>query len=107
MNDQATSIADVRKGRKEAYIIDHGLPGFVSSLDAECKDGSCATWQITLCQAIRRIIGQPRIMHPADNRMLLQEASDPQRVLAMTLHTQRERLQPLEQEKGIKRTDAG
>src|SRR5436189_5603287 len=45
-------------------------------------------------------------MHPTDSRMLLQELRDLQRVLAVPLHAQGERLQTLKQQEPIEGADA-
>src|SRR5437879_5679136 len=51
------------------------------------------------------MVCRDRIVDPAHSRMPFKELRNPQRVLAMAFHTQRQRLQALQEEPGIERRD--
>ena len=56
-------------------------------------------------ELVRRVVREAGIEHPVDGGMSGEELRDTQRVLAVALHAQGQRLQPLQEEPAIERTD--
>ena len=57
--------------------------------------------EVLLRQGVRGVGRQPGVVDPGDLRMLLQKLGHRQRVLAVALHPQVQRLEPLQEQKGV------
>ena len=106
MNDQALGIANVGQVREQLHRVDELPARLQAALDAEAHEAAEAFLQILHRQLVARVLRQPRIRHPAYQRMLLQVPRDLQRVLAMLALAQRQRLQPLQEQERVERTEA-
>ena len=75
------------------------LARLAAALDAEADDGAVeAVLVVAPRQLVRRVVRQARIETQLDGGVPGQELRDAQRVLAVALHPQRQRLQPLQEE---------
>src|SRR5450631_3404002 len=95
MDDQRFRITNICQVREEFDMADQVLASFETTLNAEAKDRSKTVREVLFRQFMLWMVGQARIRHPFDGRMILKELCDAHCILAMTLHTQRQRLQPL------------
>ncbi len=53
------------------------------------------------------MVFQPRVVDPFDQGLLLQEAGHRERVLAVSLHAQRQGLEALEEEEAVEGAESG
>src|SRR5216683_3908683 len=101
VDDQRLSVADVCQVREQFDVADQLLARLQATLDTEAEDGAKAVGMILRRQLVLGMALQTRVAHPVDRGMSFQELGDVQRVLAVPLHAQRQRLQPLQEEPAI------
>src|SRR5262249_36058708 len=102
---QALGVADVGQVREQLQAINKRGTGRFSTLDAEAQDAALAPRQILLGPLIRRVLGQAGVVDPRDFGVLLEIPGDRQRVLAVALHAQPERLDALQEQEGVERAE--
>src|SRR4051794_33252285 len=107
MNDETLRIAQVRQMRKDFHVVDQLLAGLQAAFNPERHDRSLPLRQILLREREVRTRFQPGILHPRDRGMLSQPFRYGQRVRAVRLHAEFQRLDSLEKEEGIERADTG
>src|SRR5215472_4739558 len=78
-----------------------------ATFDTEAEDGAEAMSMILYCQLVLGMVLQTGVAHPVDRGMAIQELGDALRILAMSLHAQRQRLQPLQEKPAIERGYSG
>src|SRR5712691_882988 len=105
MNNQRFRIANVRQVREEFDMPDQLLACLQPALDAKANNRTIAMREVFLRQIMLWMARQARIAHPSNCWMPFEELRNPQCVLAMSLHAQWQRLQPLQEEPGIERGD--
>ena len=106
VDDERLGIAHIRQVREEFDVPDQLLARFQSTLDAEANNGTVAMCMVFRRRFMLRVAREAGIAHPIDGGMAFQELCDAQGVLAMALHTQGQRLQPLQEEEGVERRDS-
>src|ERR1039458_2177154 len=107
MDNQALGIADVCQVREQLHRVDELPARLQAAFDAKAHQAAEALLQILHRQLVARMLRQAGISHPAYQRVLLEEPRDLQRILAMLPLAQRQRLQPLQQQKRVERTETG
>ena len=80
-------------------------PASIAALDAEGEDAAGALRAIAPRQLMIAIVGQAGVGDPADLIVRGQMLGDRQRVVAMALHAQRQRLDPGQDQERIERRD--
>ena len=105
MDHQGLCVADVRKVARELHVLDELLSGGFAALDPEPEDRPRTFREVALRRRVVRMTLEPRIVHPFDEIVTLQELRDRQGVLAVTRHPQMQRFQPL-QWSGMRRRDS-
>ena len=105
MDDQRPGIADIGEMGDDLQAFDEGDPGLVAALDAEGEDRTGALRAEPLLGGVVGMVGKARIFDPVDLRMRLQVLGDGQRVVAVALHAQRQRLDAGQDHEGVHRRD--
>ena len=100
-------VADVDQTRDQLQRILEARAGFAAALDAEGQQARCLAAEIAVDERLARVVGQAGIVDPFGLRVPLQEFGDFQRVFAVALHAQRQRFQPLQNQEGVERRQAG
>src|SRR5450756_1575523 len=104
MDDQRLGVADVGHVREQPRALHEAATGLAAALDAEADHRTIETAVVVLLrQGVRVVRRQARVAHPADFRMALEEPGHAVAVRAVTLHAQRQRLEPLQEEEGVER----
>ncbi len=62
MNNERLGIPNVGKMGEQLHAVDQLFSGFDAAFDFKCQDRPCAIRQIFLCQLIRRMRAQTRIV---------------------------------------------
>src|ERR1700680_3771063 len=98
MDNQRFGVANIRQVREQFNVANQLLPCLQSTLDTKTKNGSVPMRVIFGGDLVLRMARQAWIADPTDGRMTFQELGDAQGILAMTLHTQRQGLQSLQEQ---------
>lgn len=104
MNDEGFDVGNVGELREEVERIDESACLRTAAMECKREDGDAAMREVLL---IERVVGVCRKRWMVDRlygRVCLQEVNDLQRVLGVTLHAKGERLDALQEQKCIKRT---
>ncbi len=107
MDDEGFRVADVREEAEQLHVVDKPLACLQSAVDAEAENRTEAARVVPLRQVVRRVVWQAGITHPAHVWVVHQEVCYLQRVLAVALHAQVERLQSLEEQERVERREGG
>ena len=102
MDDQAFCISYVGKVRKQFHGIDEFFPCIESAFYSETDQRSITPVEIFLCNRMVRLVLEARVIHPVYQRVAPEKLRDLQRILGMPLLPQDQRLESLEEKKGIK-----
>ena len=97
--DQRFRIADICQMRQELNRVDKLFACFTIAFDSEAHKGSIAFFQIFCSNRVIGIVFKPRIIHPADQRMLCQMPGNGKSIFAVPLLPQRQRLKALQKKK--------
>lgn len=103
VDDQRARVADIGEMREELQSLDQLLSGFISTLDAEGEDRTCALRRIVLLDRVIVAVLQPGIVHPADLGMRLQPLGYGKRVVGMALDAQRQSFDAGQNKKRVER----
>ena len=103
VDDQRARIADIGEVREQLHVGDELDAGVVAALQAEREDRAGAVRAIFLGEVVIAVAGEPRIADPGHARMRRDPFRDRQRIVAVPLHAQRQRLDAVEEEKRIER----
>ena len=103
MDDQRLRVADVGQQAEDLDAVDEPATGLDAAPDAERHDAAEAALQVAGRLAVRGMALETRVAHPGDSVVALQPAGDRERVLAVALDPQRERLEALEEEERVER----
>src|SRR5690242_12209771 len=87
--------------------VDEFLACLQAALNTKAENAAEPVSEILGSHGVVGVIRQARISYPADELMLLQKPRDFQCALGVALLAQRQRLQALQEQKGIERTHAG
>src|SRR5216684_6879148 len=98
MDDQRFGIANIGQVREQFDVANELFASLQSALDTKTENSSIAMSVIFGRDLVLRMTGQAGIADPIDSRMTFQELGDAQGILAVTLHTQRQGLQPLQEQ---------
>ena len=98
-------VADVDQSREQLQRVLEPRAALEPALHAEADDAAGLAAEVLLHQAVVGVVGQARVVHPADLRMLFQVLGDRHRVLADAVHAQRERLDALQDQEGVHRRE--
>src|SRR5579875_2495502 len=82
-------------------MANQAFSGLQAAFDAKAQNSAIAMREVFLGQRMLWVTLQSRIADPTDSGMRLQELRHAQRVLAMPLHAQRQRLQTLQEQPGV------
>ena len=85
MDDQRLNITDIRQQAEQLHGVNEGTSGFVSALDAECKQRSGSFGQIFLRELVVRAGRQVGMVYPCDGRVLLEMLGDRQSIFRVAL----------------------
>ena len=112
MNDQGLGIADIGQMTHEAGSLDEFLASGASiargtGADAEVEQARGTARQIALRQGVMPVTRQAGVVDPGHARIVLQRFGYGQRVGAMPVHAQRQRLHALDQHPGVERRHHG
>jgi hypothetical protein len=107
MDDQAFCIADIGEVGEQLDAVDHLHADLVAALDAKGEDRARALGQVFPGERVILVVGQAGIIHPSDGRVLVEILRDLERIGAVALHAQPERLDAEHGEPGIERRLAG
>ncbi len=105
MDDQALRVADVRQQAEDLDAVDQPPAGLRAALDAECQDAAVAALEVARGRRVRRVGREARVADPLDLGPVFEPAGDRQRVLAVALDPQRERLEALEEQERVERAE--
>ncbi len=104
---QRLRIADVREVAEQLKAVDEGLASLKAALYSERDERAAAADEHLLRQFVVVVALQARVVHPGDGVVGLEVLGDLQGVLLVTLHSQRERLDALQDEEGVERRERG
>lgn len=107
MNHERLHVGHVGQQREDAQVIDEGPGRFLTALNLESEDGASAIGEEA---GIERVVGMAvkgGVVHPLHLRVVGQIVYNLPCVVGMTLHTQTERFESLEQYPGVERADGG
>src|SRR5206468_7823461 len=102
--DEAFDPAEAFREREQAAAFQKALGSGQIGLE---RDGHHAAEGAHLSsrQRVLRMRIEPRIMHAPDFRLALEPLRELERISAMPLHAQRERLETAQREKAVERAD--
>jgi len=99
-------IADVYQARDELERILEARTGVNAALHAKSQEARSLAAEVLVNERLARVIRQAGVVDPGGFRMFLQEFGHFQRVFAMSIHTQAQRFQPLQDQEGVERRNA-
>ena len=106
MDDQAARVADIGEMAEQLDVADERDAGIVAALQPEGEHRAGALRAIALGERMEFVAGQPRIIHPGDLVVGRDsQVGDRERIVAMALHAQRQRLDAGQDEEGVERRD--
>src|SRR5437868_6440478 len=77
----------------------------IAALEPEGENRACALGDVFARQIMIAVALEPRIAHPCDLRVFDKPVSDDERIVAVALHAQRQRLNAGQDEKGVERRE--
>ena len=87
MDDQALHVGHVRKQAEDLERVDEG-PGLgLAALDVEGEDRGAAVREVARVDLVIRMVGQARVAHAFNERVVREEVDDLRRVLGMAVET--------------------
>ena len=101
MNHQTLHVGNIGKEGEDLERIDEFPSCFLSALDFEGEDAACTLREILLVKFVVGMLRQRRMIHFCHFWMVLQEIHYFQCILHMTLHTQTQCFQTLQENEGI------
>src|ERR1700677_4869670 len=107
MDHEALGVADIGEVREQLNAVDKSASRFPAAADAERKNGAASTGQVLFRERVIGAGSETGILDPGHARVLAQPLGYGQCVLAVLLHAEAERFDPLQKEKGVKGTEAG
>ena len=99
VDDQALDVCNVREQGEDLELVDELERCVLAALDVEGEDGSAAVREILLIKLVVRAVRQRRMVDAFDLRVLGEEIDNLQRVLYMTLYSQGQCFQSLQENK--------
>ena len=103
MNHQTLHVGNIGKEGEDLERIDEFPSCFLSALDFESEDTASTLREILLVKFVVGMLRQRRMIHFCHLWMVLQEIHHFQCILHMTLHTQTQCFQALQENEGIER----
>mmetsp|Transcript_127099 Transcript_127099/g.321138 ORF Transcript_127099/g.321138 Transcript_127099/m.321138 type:complete len:452 (-) Transcript_127099:2-1357(-) len=105
VGDERPAVAQICNQRDHLDAVHKLLARLVAALEAESEQRARALRAVLLVQ-IKVRAAEPRVAHPTDFLVLLEELGNCQGVVAMLLHAQREGLHAHRDQKGVERANA-
>ncbi len=105
VDDQRLGVADVGEQREDLDVVDEPTAGLDAALDPEGDDATEATGQVTLGELVGRVRLETRIADPGHLGSALEPLGHRQRVLAVALDPQRQRLEALQEQERVERAE--
>ena len=105
MNHQTLHVSHVSQQREDLQGVDE-LPGlFLTALDLEGEDGGATVGEVLLIEFVVVMAREGRMVHLGHLGMVGEEIDHLQGILHMTLYAQAQRLDTLQEDKGIEGRD--
>src|SRR5271157_5527105 len=101
MDDQAFCISYVGKVREQFHGIDEFFSSLESAFYSETNQRSITPVEIFLCNRMVRLVLETRVNDPVYQRVASEKLRHLQRILGMPLLPQDQRLESLDEKKGI------
>ena len=107
MDDKALDVRDVGEQAEDLEVVNKGMGFLYAALNLKGKDGRAAVGEILFIQRMIGVVRQAGVVDLGHFGMTRQPFDNLFGVLNMAIKAQRERLNPLEQQEGVERADAG
>src|SRR5215475_5743142 len=107
MDNEGARIADVGEMREKRDVGNKLYTGVISALQSEGEHSPTAVRDIFFCKSVIFVPRQSRVADPCDFRTLRQPLGYGERVVAMTLHAQRQCFDAGQDQKGVERRQCG
>ncbi len=101
VDDQRAGVADIGEVGEQLDVRHHRDAGLVAAGETEGEDAAGALRRIALGEVVVAVAGKARIAHPVHLRMRRQILGNRQRIVAMALDAQRQRLDAGENQEGV------
>eukprot|EP00966_Prymnesium_polylepis_P259505 5994158-Prymnesium_polylepis.1 len=98
-------VADVRDVREERERLDQLLAGLLAALDAHDHHRAALALEVLLLQLVHLVALEAGVLDPLHLRVRLEELGHRERVRAVLLHPQRQRLDALQEYPRVVRRD--
>ena len=106
MDDQRLRVADVGQQAEDLDASMSRAPASAPPLTPNVTMPPKPPLEVLLGERVRRVRGEARVADPGDLRAGLQPLGDGQRVLAVALDAQRQRLEALEEQERVERAES-
>ena len=103
MFDETFHAAETLREREQMTTLEEAASVFEPTAELGADDAPEAAVHLALRKFVMRMVRQTRIDHTLDLRMLLQKLRDGERVGAVPLHAQSQRLDAAQRQEGIER----
>src|ERR671911_534174 len=104
VDDQALRVAHVGEQAVQLQPVYKALASLQAAVYSEAEDRAVEPVSVILAgDLVRRVVRKTGVVDPVDPLVVLQELRDGQSVLRVALHTQGQRLEPLQEEEAVER----
>src|SRR5215469_5462042 len=103
MLDEAFHPAEALGEREQPAVLERAACRLEAATQLRGDDAAVAAGHLSPRERVLRVAGKSRVMHALDARMLLEELRDRERVGAMPLHAQCQRLDAAQRQERVER----